>query len=632
MLYTSVLYVMVCSLNHRMNLNMRVGMEGVTTDQVDSIIQNFDVDGSPTLTIDQFIQFLKQQSLRSQVRLKDLTLDPYIVLRNEPIRKNNPLNTLSEKDMDEELFYYTRNRYVPPTTGMLYLDISPGLEPKKDARALSACDRVNLFEAALSNVDQVKMVGYAIQGTRLRLEEAQSIYYKLLPELRDKAKVVTMILPYIADTEDTKQFVHFVTDHDHKQFMSLSNKLGNILRPAFGAPDGYYYLNLATELDRACLSRLLELNASISRHRMYGLDGEKSASEKLFRQPGLIGDYSQTGNWSCFRNEFYNNHSITIMTEHFTPMPIRGIIEFDFVSGDRPPANSLPLENTKFLKILNNCCLVTQAQFEKHLNFMQQLKSSCDEQLLKPKGSSGYHARNITEAERVFNAMEYFYRNLHCRSTNYLAGGGAAEIPFDYMDINHSIMALAKQQEAFAIDAHSDSDSEEDEEPQKEKLAATPKVVKSILGNNRRTARQSKLIGVVNTVKKANRNTVVAAAPAEKVTTGTAPTHSVSAATALLMATKCAGTGPTPAPYVFEPDDMDLQKPKQPLNAMPSANRGRRRVAMNIVHNIATGTAYDASNSSMVGSVDKANTEVSVAGKKIEQKLANKRIQYKKLL
>ena len=183
--------------------------------------------------------------------------------------------------------------YKPPKSGLLCLDVIPGADPKENIPALSACDRVCVFEAAMSSVDSVKMISYAIQGVKLRLEEAQNMYYKLLPELRSKSDVVKLILPYIINTADTKQFVNFATNHDHKQLTKIKKSLGNVLRPAFGIPDGYYYLNLGNELDRICLGRLFELNAGISRTRMLGVkNGPPPISQLLFHRIGLIGGKS----------------------------------------------------------------------------------------------------------------------------------------------------------------------------------------------------------------------------------------------------------------------------------------------------------------------------------------------------
>ena len=166
------------------SLLVDLGMDGVTMEQVESIIQTYDVDGSSALGLDEFQVFLKQQAIRAKIRLNDLTMDPFLALAGSP-----------------------EERYVPSKTGFLCLDVCPGLDPKENIPALSACDRVQLFEAALSTVDHVKMIRFAIQGVKLRLEEAQSIYYKLLPDLRDKSEVVKMVLPFIINTTDTIQFI-----------------------------------------------------------------------------------------------------------------------------------------------------------------------------------------------------------------------------------------------------------------------------------------------------------------------------------------------------------------------------------------------------------------------------------------
>ena len=205
--------------------------------------------------------------VRAKVRLDDLIFSPYLALASHP---GVP--------------------YKPPKSGLLCLDVIPGADAKENIPALSACDRVCVFEAAMSSVDSVKMISYAIQGVKLRLEEAQNMYYKLLPEIQNKSEVVKLILPYVINAADTKQFVDFVTNHDHQQLSKVKKALGNVLRPAFGIPDGYYCLNLSNELDRICLSRLFEINAGISRTRMLGVkNGAPPISKLLFHQFGLIG-------------------------------------------------------------------------------------------------------------------------------------------------------------------------------------------------------------------------------------------------------------------------------------------------------------------------------------------------------
>ena len=163
-----------------------LGMHDLTDEQVDAIIQYYDIEGQEALGMEEFLSFLKDQSDRATVRLNDMTCIPFLALDSAPSAK-----------------------YVPPRTGVLCLDIAPGGRRKKNIPALSAGDRISLFEAALESVDHVKMISFAIQGTRLRLEEAQNIYHKLLIDIPHKDQVISMILPYIYDSSDCKQFVNY---------------------------------------------------------------------------------------------------------------------------------------------------------------------------------------------------------------------------------------------------------------------------------------------------------------------------------------------------------------------------------------------------------------------------------------
>ena len=87
---------------------------------------------------------------------------------------------------------------------------------------------------------------------------------------------------------------------------------------------GYYVISLADEMDRLCLQRLLQLSKALQ---------VKRQNESIFPWP--VGDLSQKGNWSSFRNEYINGKPGVIDTESFTPLPskVRTVIEdvlFDF--------------------------------------------------------------------------------------------------------------------------------------------------------------------------------------------------------------------------------------------------------------------------------------------------------------
>lgn len=52
-------------------------------------------------------------------------------------------------------------------------------------------------------------------------------------------------------------------------------------------------------------------------------------------EPGRVGDTSQKGNWSCFRNETLNFKTPFIVTIE-ADIPKKGVLEFDFMSSRRP--------------------------------------------------------------------------------------------------------------------------------------------------------------------------------------------------------------------------------------------------------------------------------------------------------
>lgn len=82
-----------------------------------------------------------------------------------------------------------------------------------------------------------------------------------------------------------------------------------------GSCDGFYILDLSNKMDKFCLNRLLEISMTVSFVR-----GKKR--DKLGFQ--VLGDCSQNGNWSCFRNEMFNGRPVVVNTDFATPMKRSG--------------------------------------------------------------------------------------------------------------------------------------------------------------------------------------------------------------------------------------------------------------------------------------------------------------------
>ncbi|RYH14423.1 hypothetical protein EON65_33650 [archaeon] len=50
---------------------------------------------------------------------------------------------------------------------------------------------------------------------------------------------------------------------------------------------------------------------------------------------GRVGDLSQKGNWSSFRNELFNGKPVVLGPSFACPMPRSGKLEFDFSGGGK---------------------------------------------------------------------------------------------------------------------------------------------------------------------------------------------------------------------------------------------------------------------------------------------------------
>ena len=116
----------------------------------------------------------------------------------------------------------------------------------------------------------------------------------------------------------------------------LQQLLGNAYYPIMGIPTAHYKLDLSSENDRMCLTKLAAINNS----------------ETHTRRSAKLGDTSQKGNWMNFRNEVFRGAPFTVTSWWLDPVPQQGILEFDYVSTFRPIDSVKPLSEERFLSLL----------------------------------------------------------------------------------------------------------------------------------------------------------------------------------------------------------------------------------------------------------------------------------------
>ena len=104
--------------------------------------------------------------------------------------------------------------------------------------------------------------------------------------------------------------------------------------------------------------------------------------------PGRIGDTSQKGNWSCFRNEILNSTTPMIISYKtlLCELPTRGILEFDFMSYHRVnqhPSQRLTncinkLNGKRLFSVLEKCALMSHLDRHEALRYLHKCREDCN--------------------------------------------------------------------------------------------------------------------------------------------------------------------------------------------------------------------------------------------------------------
>ena len=140
---------------------------------------------------------------------------------------------------------------------------------------------------------------------------------------------------------DASSLVASTLDGNRSDMMRLKLEVGNVLRPLLGFYNGYFILDLSLSTDRECLTKLIEISSTYA---------EKRKNASLFGY-GRVGDLSQHGNWSCFRNERYEGQAVEINSAFASPVPTKGVLDFDFVEAADPPVGDPVMNDGRFIKV-----------------------------------------------------------------------------------------------------------------------------------------------------------------------------------------------------------------------------------------------------------------------------------------
>eukprot|EP01032_Pedospumella_encystans_P009853 gene9853-11567_t len=350
----------------------------MSPEQVRECMSEYDVDNGGVIEMSEFSLFLRNQAKEAERKLKELTEFPIMAIR-------------AEKEI---------KRYIPPRTGTLTLVVVDGFTLKDTYRVLSASDRNFINEIARQSGDLLTMTTYGVQSYKMRFNEAMGVAETLLKENSNRTEILARILPNMASAADARMLVAKLLNNNKIEVQKLRREVGFALKPMLGVMDGHYSLDLSNKMDKFCLNKLLEVGMTIAFRR----------ANKSRLGYGLVGDCSQKGNWSSFRNEMFNGRPVSVTTDFASPMPRSGRLEFDFVSEQRVGKDDFILNDVRFTNMLVRVFQVRSEERDFVLTKLQKTRERCDRTLLGDSRTV-YEVPKQRAAE-IGEHMHIFYENL----------------------------------------------------------------------------------------------------------------------------------------------------------------------------------------------------------------------------
>jgi Ca2+-binding EF-hand superfamily protein len=348
-------------------------------DHLQDLIMLFDIDGTGCIDLNEFLALLKSQAREALCRIKELTEYPIMALDSAPKKK-----------------------YIPPKTGKIHCKIIDGFIQKANFYTITSLDSKYASNMA-RGIGDMSLLSEAVKHNKMRYNEALSMFKTIYKEQRNKAAILLRLLPQMMYSTESIQLISKVTNDNYLELQRIKLTFGVSLKPLLGLYNGYYILDLSKEIHRICLVRLLEQSENFNARR------KRESIIKI----GKVGDTSQHQNWTCFRNELYNDEKIEITSARFTPMPESGILSFDFSGGNRPSLmGELTITDKRLCKVLNNLCLLKSAEFTEAIHLLHSFKKRCNTRTDDKKLFMPTYEFTAEKALEVGRCMDDFYANV----------------------------------------------------------------------------------------------------------------------------------------------------------------------------------------------------------------------------
>lgn len=211
-----------------------------------------------------------------------------------------------------------KSRYIPPNAGRIRMRVVDTFINRSDGYSLTSYQTELMYHMSQNHADVSVGLGAVMQLFSVRCEEATKIFHILLESTGDPANALASIIPCLTTSPDIRAITNMYGRNPTTQ-RRLEQRMGNAYKAYIGPTDGYYHIDLRVATDRLCLQKLMQISAS------------NSHSRKLQK----LGDVSQNGDWSSFRNKHYVvpaiegqiglSTEILLNNAALTPMPTQGL-------------------------------------------------------------------------------------------------------------------------------------------------------------------------------------------------------------------------------------------------------------------------------------------------------------------
>ncbi|KAF4321385.1 hypothetical protein BBO99_00004943 [Phytophthora kernoviae] len=291
---------------HELRAGMRkLGIQ-FRDEDVPRYVALYDLDGTGTIELDEFVELMESFNLDE--------VDSGFARECVDLDTNQPFEV--------------------PLEGRLQLDfVDLHVAAGRDS-ANSEAGVERLVENIRASKDKTQMLFMAKTGLVFNSHEAQ-LLVEAVCDVCDASQAVTALLPHMTDCRNAYALMERNLSSSDR--LRVQHLMGQALQPILGLATGHYRIDLANDLDRITLRKLVE----------------NSNRTAFLRKKGGLKDTSQHVNYHGFRNEVLHGKSIVLEPKFLDTAPHFGYLELDYVQLGRSPAH--PLSTKRFEQMLQLC-------------------------------------------------------------------------------------------------------------------------------------------------------------------------------------------------------------------------------------------------------------------------------------